>query len=343
MAHHVLVTGAAGFIAAHTLADLLARGHRVRGTVRSLGKQDAYAHLTALPGAADRLELVEANLLDASGFVAAVQGVDAVMHIASPYVIDVADPRRDLVEPAVTGTRNVLEAAAGSPAVRRVVLTSSMAAITDEPETDHVLTEADWNLKSSLTRNPYYYSKTMAERAAWDFMAEKKPGFDLVVVNPFMVIGPSLSSALNTSNKVFVDMAKGVYPGIMELAWGFVDVRDVARAHVLALETSAASGRYLCSGDVLSMREVVEVLGRVLPGRRLPSLPLDNAFGTALMRLASYSQSKGTGSYLRSNLGRRICYDAGKIQRELGLAFRPARDSITDTAIDLVKWGHIKE
>lgn len=333
----VLVTGATGFIAMHAIADLLAHGYAVRGTVRSLNKVDSA--LTGLPGA-ERLELVEADLLREGSFDAPAEGCDAVLHTASPYAMNVADPQRELVDPAVRGTRTVL-AAAAKAGVKRVVLTSSMAAITDEPPQDHIITEADWNEKSSLSRNPYYFSKAEAERAAWAFM-KQKPGFDLVVINPFLVIGPSFTRTLNESNKILADMTKGVYPGLLDLTWGFVDVRDVARAHVLALETPAAAGRYLCAGDILTMRETVSALRAAMPNAKLPTLPLDNALGTTIARLSSYSQPVGVGSYLRSHIGRKLRYENGKIRRELGLAFRDARAAIADAAADLVKWGHIR-
>ena len=336
----VLVTGATGYIAMHAIADLLAHGYDVRGTVRSRARTLRDATLAHLPGA-ERLELVEADLLNPASFAAPAQGCDAVLHIASPYIVAPKNPQRDLVDPALKGTLAVLGAAAKA-GVRRVVLTSSVAAITDEPPQDHALTEADWNEKSSLTRNPYYYSKALAERAAWDFVRDAKPSFDLIAINPFLVIGPSYTATLNESPKVLADMTKGVYPGVLDLTWGFVDVRDVARAHVLALETPAASGRYLCAGDKLKMRETVALLRAALPQAKLPSLPLDNAFGTALAKLASYTQPAGVGSYLRSHLGRKLSYDNAKIRRDLGLDFRPARASIADTAADLVKWGHIK-
>jgi dihydroflavonol-4-reductase len=336
----VLVTGATGFIASHTIADLLAHGYEVRGTVRSRAKALKEAALARIPGA-ERLELVEADLLDAASFEKPAQGCHAVLHMASPYAINVKDPQRDLVDPAVKGTQAVL-AAAAKAGVRRVVLTSSLAAITDEPPQDHALTEADWNEKSSLTRNPYYFSKTLAERAAWRFMEEAKPAFDLVVVNPFLVIGPSYTKALNESNKMLADMTKGVYPGLLALTWGFVDVRDVARAHVLALETPAAKGRYLCSGDILTMRQTAAALHEALPQAKLPSLPLDNFAGTALVKLASHMQPAAVGSYLRSHIGRKLAYDNSKIRRELGMTFRPATAAIADAAADLVKWGHIK-
>jgi dihydroflavonol-4-reductase len=337
----VCVTGASGFIASFVVEQLLARGYRVRGTVRSL-KGDA-SHLTSLPGAAERLELVAADLLAPGAFDAAVAGCEFVLHTASPYTLDARDPQRDLVDPAVQGTRSVLASCQKAGGVRRVVLTSSMAAITDEPENDRVLTEADWNTRSSLTRNPYYYSKTLAERAGWSFLEEQKPGFDLVVINPFLVIGPSKTKAINPSNQLFVDLLAGTYPGIMNLAWGFVDVRDVALSHVLALETAAASGRYICANPAISMREVVDLLGRSGYGdRALPKIGLDCAMGDYAIKLSSYAQPKGIGSYLRTHVGRVPHVDNGKIQRELGLHFRPVERSILDAVEDLDRRGHLR-
>lgn len=338
----VCVTGATGFIASHLVAQLLERGYRVRGTVRDPGKTRDVAHLVGLPGATARLELVRADLREPETFEAAVAECDTVVHTASPYVLDVEDPQRDLVDPAVQGTRGVLAACmrAGSP--RRVVVTSSMAAITDEPGSDRPLTEADWNEKSSLDRNPYYFSKTLAERAAWAFMNDRRPSFDLVVVNPFMVIGPSLSPGLNTSNKVFVDMLRGVYPAILSLCWGFVDVRDVALAHVLALETPAAHGRYLCAASTMTMREVVNLLRTSgADASRLPRVGLDNPVGDVVAKLLSFTQPKGVGSYLRTHLGRVPRFDNTKIQAELGLRFRSVQASILETVADLERWGHL--
>jgi dihydroflavonol-4-reductase len=342
-AEPVCVTGASGYIASHLIAQLLERGYRVRGTVRSLAKKDSYAHLAQLPHADARLELVEAELSDAGAYDAAVAGCEVVMHTASPYSMTVKDAQRDLVDPAVQGTRNVLEACRKAGSVKRVVLTSSMAAITDEPDSDHVLTEADWNTKSTLDRNPYYLSKALAEREAWKIVQEEGAPFSLVVINPFVVIGPSLSAALNPSNQIFHDILTGVYPGIMSVTWGMVDVRDVARAHVLAMETPSAQGRYICAHSVISMKEVVELLKqRGYGGWKLPKLDLACAIGDFSVKLMSYTQPKGIGSYLRTHVGRVVRYDNGKIQRDLGLQFRPIEASIAESIEDMKRWGHLK-
>lgn len=341
MQEQVMVTGATGFVAAQLIRELLAQGYRVRGSVRSTLKDLDW--LRGLPKA-ERLALFEAELLTEGDFDSACDGASCVMHTASPYALTVKDPQKDLVEPAVQGTLNVLRAASKSKSVKRVVLTSSVAAMTDEPDVRTRLNEESWNRKSSLKRNPYYYSKTMAERAAWDFMKEEKPRFSLVVINPFLVIGPSLGPQINTSNQIFVDLLTGRYPAILDLAWGLVDVRDVALAHVLAMMTPKAKGRYLCAASTMHMREVVKLLkdsGRA-EGYRLPTRSFANPFGTLMMRGLSFFQPSGVGSYLRTHLGRTPSFDNGKIKRELGLTFRPVDKTILDTVADLERWGHLK-
>ena len=338
----VCVTGATGFVASWLVRQLLQRGDvTVRGTVRHVASAD---HLRALPGASQRLELVEADLTVPGSFEPAVRGCAAVFHTASPYIIQVDDPQRDLVDPAVNGTLGVLRACAAVPEVARVVLTSSMAAVTDEPDAGRVLTEADWNEKSTLRRNPYYLSKTLAERAAWDFVAREQPGFDLVALNPFMVMGPSLAPGLNVSNRIIADLINGVYPGILSLTWGIVDVRDLAYAHVRAAEVPTAHGRYLLvQKPPVSMRTMVGWLREAGygEGTRLPSRAMDNAAGNLLVKLNSYVQPAGVGSYLRTHIGRVPRYDTGKARKELGMTFRPSRDTVLDTASDLERHGHV--
>ena len=341
----VCVTGAGGFVGSQLVRLLLAQGYRVRGTCRNPAKDK---HLGVLPGADERLDLVAADLLTPGAFDDAFADVTTVMHTASPYVIDVKDPQAELVTPAVEGTLNVLRAAKNNPRIKRVVLTSSVAAVSDQPEKNRVLTETDWNQTSTLRRNPYHFSKTLAEKAAWDFMRAERPNFDLAVINPAGVIGPSLSPALNSTNQIFADLFKGRYPAIIGLTWSLVDVRDVALAHVLAMTTPRAKGRYLCAAATLSMRDLVPLVAQHAianeggNGKKLPRRRLDGAFGNFLVRtILSRFQPRGSGSYLRTHIGRTYQFDTTRVRRELGLTFRPVEGSIRDTLDDLARWGHV--
>lgn len=179
----VAVTGASGFVASHLVAQLLSKKYRVRGSVRDAKKSAELTFLTGMD-TDGLLSLHSADLNQPDSFEETLSGAETVFHTASPYSLTVKDPQKDLVTPAEMGTLNILRQAARTKTVKRVVLTSSMAAITDEPD-GRVLTEDDWNEHSTLRRNPYYFSKVRAERAAWEFMREQKPDFDLVVINPF--------------------------------------------------------------------------------------------------------------------------------------------------------------
>jgi dihydroflavonol-4-reductase len=338
----VAVTGATGFVGSEIVRVLLDRGYTVHGTVRDPENKAKVAPLLELDGASDRLECFRADLLSSDGFAEAFEGCDIVMHVASPYVVDVDDPQKDLVDPALIGTTNVLKAA-DTAGVERVVVTSSAAAITDEPE-DRVYAEADWNEKSSLTRNPYYYSKTLAERAAWDFVENESPSFDLVVINPTGVIGPSIGSGLSTTSKVIADLLNGgVYPAIIDMTFPYVDVGDVAEAHVRAAENPDAAGRYICSNELVSMQRTVDVLRENGFGiYKLPKMNLTSNLASAIVKQLARFQQPGSRSFIETNLGRTLALDTSKIQDELGMEFRDMDTSIVETAYDLIAWEHVK-
>jgi dihydroflavonol-4-reductase len=338
----VLVTGASGFIASHIVSQLLAAGYQVRGTVRDPSATTKHSHLVALPGADERLELVAADLSDRDAFAEAVVGCDYVLHTASPYQLDVGDPQRDLVDPAVNGTLSVLRACHDAGSARRVVLTSSVAAITDRAD-GRVYTEADWNTRSSLTRNPYYYSKTLAEQSAWSFVDRNATGFDLVVINPFTVIGPSLGPEVNTSHGFLTGITNGRVPAILAINWPLVDVRDVAKAHVLGMENPNASGRHIVAAGVRTMRQVVDLLKANGWGDRyrLPSMSLDSGIGVPISKLVAVFQSSGTRDYLLNHLGGVMRFDNSKVQAELGLVLRDIDDTVLETMEDLERWGHL--
>ena len=338
----VCVTGASGFIAAHIVRELLELGYEVRGTVRSPGDSGKYDYLTSLPGADERLTLVQAELLTPGAYDAAVAGCAAVLHTASPYVVHAEDPQRDLVEPALQGTRNVLASVDKADSVQRVVLTSSLAAISDEPHPTKRFTEHDWNDQSTLTRNPYYLSKALAEKEAWN-LAKDQERWSLVVINPYMTIGPSIGPGMNTRNGVLKGILEGDYPGILALSWGFVDVRDIAHAHVLAMQDDEAEGRHICASEVVSMAEVVQILREAgyADGYKLPSLDLSGGLGSFVVRLFSHTQPSGVGSYLRTHLGKDMLWSNDKARDQLGVAFRPGKESILAAVEDMVKQGHL--
>jgi dihydroflavonol-4-reductase len=261
----VLVTGAGGFIAGHVIRVLLEKGYRVRGTVRDAEAetvQRKYPYLLELPGAADRLEFVSADLTDEDCWKAAVDGCEYILHLASPYTMTYDDPQVDLVDPAVNGVLNVFKAAHESGEVKKIVQTSSMAAVSDSFEVGKVYDESDFNETSSLDRNPYYLSKVLAEKAAYKFVEDhsgkeddgdekKQEGgdasscFDLATICPFMVLGTSLSGKTHESaSSIFGRSLNGETPGLLDLSWGVTDVRDLALAHVLLMENERALGRF---------------------------------------------------------------------------------------------------
>ena len=250
----VAVTGASGFIASEIIAQLLARGVRVSGTVRSLTDVTRVAHLRALPGATELLVLHEADLLGGesagAAFAAAFAGARVVMHTACPFVVTAKAAELGeayFVDPAVQGTLRVLEAAARTSGVARVVLTSSTAAIFKKNvPVGHVYDESSWNDVEELATRKMWYSiaKTRQERAAWAWMAEQARPFDLVALNPTMVAGgPARQPTLNASLENVRDLADGSKAHVANFCMPWVHVQDVAEAHIAAAEKPAAGGR----------------------------------------------------------------------------------------------------
>lgn len=262
------VTGAAGFVAGHLVAALLARGYRVVGTVRSLAVGD---YLWTLPHARERLKLVEADLLRPGDFDHCFQDCVGVFHTASPFFTTMSSPE-DFMRPAVEGTLNVYAACARVPSIRRIVTTSSFAAVVfghDHTTDPTPYTEEDWNTSSSpASSNPievYRASKVAAEQAGLSFVAEHKPAFDIVTIHPPFVLGPWLPGYTrpNESSMIFKSILTAEAPTPSPGGLGMVDVRDVALAHVLAFETPAAHGRYLISSATAYWSEIHEFLQRV--------------------------------------------------------------------------------
>ncbi|KQJ95897.1 cinnamoyl-CoA reductase 2 [Brachypodium distachyon] len=265
----VCVTGAGGFIASWLVKLLLEKGYTVRGTVRNPDDVAKNAHLTALDGAAERLSLFRADLLDQESLAAAFRGCEGVFHTACPVT---EDPEK-LIEPAVNGTRNVLNAAADVGGIRRVVMTSSIGAV--YMNSGNRAGEADETCWSDLqyckdTKNWYCYAKTIAEQTAWSLAAARH--LDLVVINPSLVLGPLLQPAVNASTTHIAKYLDGsVKTYYANAAQAYAHVRDVADAHARAYETPDASGRYLCAGETVHRAEVCRILGKLFPEYPVPT------------------------------------------------------------------------
>ncbi|KAL7126904.1 hypothetical protein ABFS83_14G217800 [Erythranthe nasuta] len=274
----VCVTGASGYIASWLVKFLLQRGYAVKASVRDPHDPKKTQHLLALDGAKERLQLIKANLLEEGSFDSVVDGCDGVFHTASPFYHGVTDPQTELIDPALKGTLNVLGSCAKTSSVKRVVLTSSVAAVAynAKPLTPEVVVDETWWSDPEICRQRqqwYVLSKTLAEEAAWKFVKEK--GIDMVTINPAMVIGPLLQPTLNTSSAAILGLINDAetYPNS---TFGWINVKDVANEHILAFENTSASGRYCLVESVAHFSEIVNVLRELYPTYQLPEKCADD-------------------------------------------------------------------
>ncbi|KAF3648583.1 hypothetical protein FXO38_18105 [Capsicum annuum] len=268
----VCVTGASGFIASWLVQLLLQRGYTVNATVRNLNDTSKVAHLRSLDGANERLHLFKAELLEEQSFDPAVDGCEGVFHTASPVFLT-GKSKEELVNPAVKGTLNVLQSCAKSPSVRRVVITSSTASVVcnKNMSTPGAVADETWYSDPEFCeerKDWYQLSKTLAEQAAWKFAKEN--GIDLVTLHPGLVIGPLLQPTLNFSCEAIVNFiieGKEAWSGGI---YRFVDVRDVANAHILAFEVPSANGRYCLVGVNGYSSSVLKIVQNLYPSITLP-------------------------------------------------------------------------
>ncbi|ADG10889.1 aldehyde reductase [Caulobacter segnis] len=277
----VLVTGGSGFIAGHCILQLLEQGHFVRSTIRSLAKEGGVRGVLEGAGMvhADRLSFVAADLLRDDGWAEAVAGMDVVLHVASPVLPGRVASEDAVIVPAREGTLRVLRAAREA-GVKRVVLTSAFHAVSwGHPHDGHVFTEADWTILDGPGVDAYGKSKTLAERAAWDFIAAEGGGLELTTMLPVAVMGPVMGKDVSGANHIVQRMLDGAMPVVPNLFIPVVDVRDVASAHIMAMTNPAAAGeRFLLSnGRALSLKEIGATIraalgdaARQVPTRALP-------------------------------------------------------------------------
>jgi nucleoside-diphosphate-sugar epimerase len=343
----VLVTGATGYVAGRLVEKLLAEGLTVHAAVRDPENKKKLQYLDALaethPGA---IRYFKSDLMEPGSYAEAMQGCELVFHTASPFTTSVSDPVKELIDPAKLGTRNVLESANDTPSVKRVVVTSSCAAIygdnADLTKTPNgVFTEEIWNTSSSVEHQAYSYSKTVAEREAWD-MAGKQDRWDLVVVNPPLVMGPGINPhGTSESFAIMKQFGDGTLKaGAPRWGFGIVDVRDLAEAHYRVGFTPAAAGRFIISGHNSDLAELAEPLRRhfgdayPIPTRTMPKW---------LIWIVGPMVNKAmTRKVVSLNINLPWKGDNSKSKRELGMTYRPLEETIVEFFQQMVDAGTFK-
>lgn len=339
----VLVTGGSGFIGSHAILQLLAAGHHVRATIRDLKREGAVRAMLKQGGSepGDRLSFFAADLTKDAGWAPAVGGCDYVLHVASPFPMAMPKDENDLIIPAREGALRVLRASRDG-GVQRVVMTSSFAAIGyGHPEQRDPFDETYWTDPNGADATAYVKSKTIAERAAWDFIAREGGALELCVVNPVAVFGPVLGADYATSILIVQRMMDGALPGCPRICFGAVDVRDVVDLHLRAMTHAAAKGeRFLAvAGDFFWMVDIARVLkdrigsaAKRVPARQLPDW---------LVRLASLRDP--AVKQIIPDLGKYKNATSEKAKRVLSWSPRSREDSIIATAESLVRLGLLKQ
>lgn len=331
----VLVTGATGYVAGWLVNRLLDDGYTVHAGVRDPANAEKLKYLNELAEQAPgQIRYFESDLLETGSYAEGMRDCNVVFHTASPFTLDVDDPQKQLIDPAYLGTRNVLEQANKTQSVRRVVVTSSTTAIFGDNidmrlSKTGMISEEDWNTSSSLTHQPYSYSKTLAEREAWKIVAAQDR-WELVTINPSFVVGPGINPfATSETFTLFKQFGDGsAKPGVPDYPIGVVDVRDVANAHMAAAFSSTAQGRYIACGCDTSLIAMANILREhfgdsyPFPRRTLPKW---------LIWLAGPLFNKSlTRKIISKNVGIPLAIDNNKSIRELGMSYRPLASSVTE-------------
>jgi dihydroflavonol-4-reductase len=329
----VLVTGATGYVAGWVVKRLLDEGLTVHAAVRNTKDKSKLQYLEALaeksPGT---IKFFEADLLKSGSYDEAMQNCEIVFHTASPFSLNVKNVQTQLIEPALNGTKNVLESVNRTQSVQRVVLTSSVAAMYGDNADllnlpDRTVTEEAWNTSSNEKHQPYSYSKMLAEREAWN-ICKAQDRWQMVVINPSFVLGPGISpTGTSESQKMMLQIGNGTYKsGVPDFAIGMVDVRDVAEAHFQAAFNPAASGRYITSGHNADFLTIAGTLSKKY-GNAYP-FPKKTIPKFLLMILGPFMGLKI--KMLRRNIGIPFKADNSKIKNDLGIRFRNLEETIVD-------------
>ena len=332
----VLVTGATGYIGLHCVDQLLKQGYAVNGSVRSPERKDEiFEALKKNHTPTDNLNIFTFNLTEDAGWDEGMMGCDYVLHVASPISLDAQDEEY-FVGPAVAGVERALKFAKKHQ-VKKVVLTSSVAAIFETTVLKQYYDESDWSDPNKSEIGHYAKSKTLAEMAAWDFVKNEGNPFEFAVINPALVIGPSLSGDLGESNKAISLLVGGKMPVTVPLQFGYVDVRDVAAAHILAMQNPSSNGeRFALSEKDLWYKDVAKLLRK----NGFDKAPKINLPKWTAKFLANFSNEI---KFALPNIGRvRSVKNTSKAKDVLGWNPRPAEESILEIANQIKDMGLIK-
>ena len=338
---NVLITGASGYIGKHITLQLLNQGYGVRASVRNLAKsaevRDAVRpHLLDSSNLDSRLTFVELDLEKDSGWDVALQGIDVLMHTASPFPLASPKDENDLIRPAVDGTLRALKAAKSS-GVKRVILTSSMAAIYGR-ELSTGVSEYDETMWTDVThpvgRGAYTKSKTLAEKAAWDYIKSDAPEIALTTINPVLILGAPLDKNFGSSISVVERILKGSDPMLPDLKFAIVDVQDVAKMHVDAIKIEETKGeRILSSSETKSFVEIAKYLKSIYPQSKVKTTQAP----TAIIKFLSIFD--GTIKTILPQLGKPMKINNAKAKRLMGMNFIPVEVTLRDSADYLIKNG----
>ena len=334
----VLVTGGTGFIGLHCLQQLLDKGYKVRTTIRSESrKQEVLEAMKKHSSNCENLEFYIADLLKDDGWKEAVEGSKYVLHVASPFFLGKPENEDVFIKPAVEGTLRVLKACADAD-VQKVVLTSSFAAVGyGHPREKEVYTEEDWSSVDGEI-SAYAKSKTLAEKAAWEFVEnlEESKKFDLTVINPVAVTGPMLTSDIGSSNDFLLKLISGSMPACPKIHMGYIDVRDVAKAHIFSMTEEKTNGeRIIVSENEMFFAEVGKTLNEA-GFKKSPTKELPNF----LVKIMSFFV--GELKTLISALDRRGDIDKTKAERFFNWEYISTEQSVTETAQQLQEMGLTK-
>uniref|UniRef100_A0A0C9RHH0 TSA: Wollemia nobilis Ref_Wollemi_Transcript_21970_1125 transcribed RNA sequence n=1 Tax=Wollemia nobilis TaxID=56998 RepID=A0A0C9RHH0_9CONI len=315
----VCVTGGSGFIGSWLVRLLLHRQYTVHATVQSLADPNEREHLEALEGANERLHLFQADVLDYDALAAAINGCQGLFHVASPCTLEeIKDPQAELLDPAVKGTMNALEAARKAN-VKRVVLTSSISSLVPNPNwpPNTLIDENCWTDIEYCERDKIWYpvSKTLAEKAAWEYGHTHK--MDVVAIHPSTCLGPLLQPRLNASSAVLLNLIQGSQDNQSNYWLGCVHVEDVAKAHILLYETPSAAGRHLCTNGIIHFSDFAEVVAEICP--EYPVHRFREETQPGLLR----------------------CKDAAKKLIDLGLCFTPIEVAIQQSITSMKERGFL--